>query len=437
MKRRSVCWLGLSILLAAAQVGCGGDSGASRYPKLSKGSALHYQSARLAVQLHHGETVQLDPAASDGGVLGAARGVFSHAFLHVGVYDQFAPTFGEYLYYPPANGSGARGPSDFASNRAAGKFGARADDLYDEVNTAMGKGSFDDFASYSVVLDFWKADGTWYVPWDGQLDRGQGSFGFYRDDMRQAVLDQIKKVAQDHKPRYFIVGSDMERLLGTDGGDPLSETDFSNFVTFFQQAVATIHDVSPQTKVGAGINWDNFYRNVAPRYAQDAGAASADTQDQPTSNAALDTAFEAALLPLAEAGDIVALKSYTDPSTAQVSAYQFLRRLGPLYGLHKPLVWYSIGSPVSSAAGYTQQRIYLESFAKWNAGLDPEMVAWRALLNIDGADLGGGSVGGRCRGLTGDSNDFHLPKTSCFDGLFSSVLQPKPAFDYLAQTVGQ
>jgi hypothetical protein len=428
MNKRSLLSIGLVGFLCAAPLGCGDDTESSRFPELSQADDLQYQAERLGVGFHHGETVQLDPGSADGGVLGQTRPVISHAFLHVNAYDEFASTLGEYHVYP-ASGD-ARDASHFASNRSAARLSPRADDLHEEVSTAMGDGSFEDFASYSFVINFWKSDDSWYLPWDGKFDRSNDSYGLYRDDMRDAILGQIVSMAETHQPRYIIVGSDMERLLGTEQGEPLSQTEYSNFVTFFAQAVRAVEEVSPETKVGAGINWDRFTKHVAPRYGAGGGE---DTG--PVSNETLDTAFEAAILPLVEAGGIVALKSYVHPEQAEPSTYQFLRRLGDLYGVDKPVVWYSIGTPASSPTGYNRQSVYLENFASWNAGVEPEMVAWRTLLNIDGADVGGGDVTGRCRGLTGESNGFGLPVERCFDGLFSSVLQPKPGFEYLDSTV--
>jgi hypothetical protein len=425
-------WLlvGLAGLLCAAPIGCGDDAGTPRFPELSEADDLEYESDRLGVGFHHGETVQFDSSAPNGGVLGQTRPVISHAFLNVGIYDEFASTLGEYHVYPSSDA--ARGASFFDSNPSAARLSPRADDLHAEVSTALSQGSFEEFASYSFVIDFWKADGSWYLAWDGKSDRSHDNYGLYRDDMRDEILSQLESLAQTHKPRYIVVGNGMERLLGTEEGEPLSRTEFSNFVSFFGRAVTAIERVSPETKVGAGINWDRFTRHVAPRYGADSGAGQTGSAVSPET---LDRAFEAAILPLVEAGGIVALKSYVDPEEAQPSTYQFLRRLGALYGVDKPIVWYSVGSPATSPTGYNRQGIYLEEFAQWNAGVDPEMVAWRTLMNIDGADVGSGDVTGRCRGLTAEANEFGVPIERCFDGLFSSVLQPKEGFDFLAETV--
>jgi hypothetical protein len=434
MNKCSLSLVGLIGLLCAAPIGCGDDGESeepSRFPQLSEADDLQYAPERLGVGFHHGETVQLEPESADGGILGQTRPVISHAFLNVNLYDQFATTLGEYHVYSSSDAN-ARGASFFDNNRNAAKLGPRADDLHEEVSKAMGRGSFEDFASYSFVINFWKSVPTWYVPWDGQFDRPHDTYGFYRDDLRDETLDQIESLAKTHTPRYIIVGTDMERLLGTEQGEPLSDAEYSNFVAFFSRAVRVVEGVSPQTKVGAGINWERFTRHVAPRYAAGAGEEAG-----VISNETLDTAFEAAILPLVEAGGIVALKSYVLPQDAQPHTYQFLRRLGDLYGTDAPVVWYSVGSPASSTANYNRQRTYLESFAEWNAGVNPEMVAWRSLLNIDGADVSTGDVTGRCRGLTGESNGFDLPEERCFDGLFSSVLQPKPAFRFLQDAAVQ
>jgi hypothetical protein len=445
MNNRSFCWFGLIALLLTVSLGCG-DNGATeeapeRFPDLPAAEPLDYTSDALGVGIHHGGTVQLEPGSAGNGVLQRTRAVASHAFLHVSVYDEFADTFGEYLYYRADSGATVRGPTYFSSNPEKARFESRAADLFNEVNAAM-EAAGEDFATYSVVLDFWNVPATWYLPWDGVMDREPSDYGFFHSEMRQDLLDQITAVAETHKPNYFIVGTDMERLL-ISGASIYSEAEFSNFLFFFQDAVAAIHAVSPDTKVGAGINWDRFVAEVAPLYGADQETGS-DQENEPDpasgeegapSNAQLDAAVEAVLLPLIDFGDILALKSYVTVDEAQPASYQFLRRLDDLYEVEKPLVWYSIGSPTTSASGYTQQRIYLERFAEWNAGLEPEMVAWRALMNIDGADAGTGQVVGNCRGLTGETNGFNLPIERCFDGLFASTLQPKPVFDALVEAV--
>lgn len=434
MNKRWMLGLMLISLGLGGPLGCGDEEdsgpGELRLGELPAAEPMVYRTANLGVGLHHGATVQLKPGASANGVLERMRPVVDHAFLHVASYDLFAATFGEYLYYSADSSAQARNAGFFQSNRAAARFQPRAGDLLTEVKGAMAALG-QDFASYSVVLDFWNPTAAWYVPWDGNTNRPPTNFGFYRDDLRQDLLAQITAVAQAHQPRYFIVGTDMERLL-LPGASTFSQAEFANYVNFFQQAVKAIHEVSPQTKVGAGINWERFAQQVAPAWvASTDPAAAGDAPPGAIRHEDLHAAFSTILLPLVTSGDILALKSYVKPTDAQPSTYQFLRRLPDLYQTDAPLVWYSIGSPVSASAGYTQQRLYLEQFAAWNAGLSPEVVAWGALMNIDGADVGTGEIASVCKGMTGSANGFNVALERCFDGLFSSDLQPKPVFQAL------
>lgn len=433
MNQRRIYWVGLVALLIFSGVGCGDDAepeAPERFPALEQASPLEYRSDAFGVGFHHGATVRLTPGASPDGVLERASKVVDHAFLHVSAFDEYASTYGEFLYYSAPAGVSARGAQHFRTNPDDARFEPRADDLFAEVEAAMAD-SGADFASYSVVLNLWNSRSTGYVAWDGLTTRPDGSFGLYTEAMRESLIAQISAVAAAHKPRYFIVGDAMERLAAP-GNPVFSEIEFSNFMLFFQEAVAAIHAASPQTQVGAGINWDRFVAEVAPRFY--AGAEPREP-GAPVTNEELDAAFQATILPLLDAGDILSLKSYTTLDAANPGAYQFLRRTHQLYGVDKPLVWYSVGSPVDSRAGYTQQGQYLERFAQWNAGLEPEMVAWTALMNIDGADVGTGEVAGQCSGLTGTANDFEIPLVRCFDGLFSSSLQPKAVFNALQTAI--
>jgi hypothetical protein len=143
-----------------------------------------------------------------------------------------------------------------------------------------------------------------------------------------------------------------------------------------------------------------------------------------------------------EQSDIVALSSYRGPDDADIEfpvanltvkeSYQFLRRLNDLYGTQAPIVYYSIGSPVDSPVGYLAQQNYLQSFADWNAGVDPEMVAWRSLVNFDGTDTANQQISGRCLAFTEGDRDFQMPETACYDGLIDSVFSTKEPFTYFA-----
>ena len=218
------------------------------------------------------------------------------------------------------------------------------------------------------MLNMWRLRKDWWVRWDGNLEdeanlKGKGPYGLNRSNMYDDVLDQIEAVAQSQKPRYFIVGDEMDLLLASDNGDGFSHADFANFVQFYNAAVARIRAESSNTKIGVGINWDRFVERVAPLYALDSHTRSVEV---------LDRAFEAVIAPLARSGDIIALKSYRafDDETIDFpvgeltvkDSYQFLRRVPDLYELNAPIVFYSIGSPVTTNVGYTAQKNYLTSF---------------------------------------------------------------------------
>ena len=231
----------------------------------------------------------------------------------------------------------------------------------------------------------------------------------------------------------YKAGNNVKTFLLVAALTGLSEAEFSNFMQFYRQAADRIHEQSPETQVGAGFNWDRFVSTVAPNYA---------TGAETNHNEVLDRAFHAVILPFAEAGDIVALQSYHDLDVEEIEfpvnnlpvkeSYQFLRRLEPLYDLEKPIVFYAIGTPVDSPVAYLRQQNYLEQFEDWTSGVDPEVVAWRYLLNFDGTDTSNQEPSGRCLAFTESTRPFELPQSACYDGLFTSVFSAKDPFDYLA-----
>jgi hypothetical protein len=167
-----------------------------------------------------------------------------------------------------------------------------------------------------------------------------------------------------------------------------------------------------------GIHWDRFATRVARLYAADGATVD---------NAALDAAFTAIMLPILDRSDLIALRSYANPSDEVPNHYQFLRRLPNLYGVELPVVWYAVGSPTESGAGELRQKNYLEDFAAWNAGVNVEAVYWDRLLNIDGANGSNQQVGGRCEALISMDKGFLVPRARCFDGLFDTLFQIKSA----------
>ncbi len=439
MKRRI---LPLAVVLVTACGGAEEDEPTTPelpYQDLEPAEPLDYDAVEIGVGLHHGEALAIAYGGTPSYEKAAAT--IDHAFMWVQAFDEGAATFGEYLVYPaPSEVTDARSASDFiGTNSANARFEARADDFAAELEAAAEEGGAS-FGKKSIVMDLFRLRGDWWVRWDGNLDDevnrvGKGPYGLNRDDMYEDLLDQIEAVAAAQKPDYFIIGDEMERLLADTDSEGLSTAEFSNFHAFFQEAVSRIHEQSSATKVGVGFNWDRFVAEVAPMYAT--GAEISHLQ-------VMDRAFAAVILPFVEVGDIVALQSYRDVDDLEVpfpvnnlpvdETYQFLRRVDGLYELNgeKPIVFYSVGTPVDSPVAYLRQRNYLEDFAVWTAGVNPEVVAWRTLVNIDGTDTSTQEVSGRCRSLTETTRDFQLPISACYDGLFTSVYSAKDPFDLLS-----
>ena len=437
-------------LVLASLTGCGDsadDEGAQSrgvlYPELDVADPLDLGEVDLGVGVRHGAPTAL--ASQRPEALETLVEVTDHAVLHVQAYDEVAQKFGAYQIYPSSEQPSPRQPTEFlGANVANGRFERRAVDLAEELARAEAEAGAA-FATQSVVLDFWRLRGDWYVRWDGMLDSdvntiGKGEYGFYRKAFYDDLLEQVEETAATLEPRYFIVGDGMERLLAGGGGQGLAPAEWANFVSFYQQAAERIHAVSPQTKVGAGVDWDRFVADVAPMYAREG--------DSPMQT--LDRAFEAVVLPLVDAGDIVALKSYRAPVREGAEpvdlgsgvlplqdTYQFLRRLEALYAVDTPIVWYSIGSPVTARVSYLDQQNYLEQFAAWNAGVPVEFVAWRAMLNVSGAEQSGGTTT-RCKAyVEGVSNTFEMPLSHCFDGLLDSTFGFKESFEWLQEQTEQ
>lgn len=359
-------------------------------------------------------------------------GVLPHAFLHVQAYDEAAPTFGEFTSYAAPPEAMGRTAGDFiGANSGNARFAPRVADLMNEIDSA-GAEAGANFTTHSVVLNLWRLRKDWWVRWDGNLGdesntKGRGNYGMNRRDMYDDILGQIELVASTHKPAYFVVGDEMELLLATDDGDGFAPGDFINFVQFYRAAVTRIKAVSPNTKVGVGINWDRFVERVAPLYESLYDEEAIDP---------LKRAFEAVVLPLAEAGDVMALKSYRGANDVDIDlplgkitveeSYQYL------HNSTTPIIFYSVGSPVTTPVGYQAQRNVLESFATWAAGLEPEVVAWRFMQNFEGSDTSDQQVTARCEAFTTSARAFEMPLSACFDGVVTSVFSTKPALDLLA-----
>ncbi len=301
----------------------------------------------------------------------------------------------------------------------------RVGDLLAEIDLAIAHADAGEFAQVHVVVDFWRTRGDWFVQWGGALTEGsntvgKGNYGFDTPLMVEELLDGLAKIAADHKPATMVIGHRIDRMIATEGGEGIAPEQFERFVEFYAKAAARVRQASPETRVGSGFHWDNVVSHVAEAYA-DGG---------PVDEAAIDRAFTAVLLPIARQSDIVALESYTSVAAANEQGYQYLRRLPARHGLKLPVVWYSVGSPVTSKVEYVQQRVYLERFRKWNAGVPVDLVSWRMLANFDGADTSDQVIRGRCAAIIAADKQFLMAKSYCFDGLLTS-LQAKPVFDFI------
>ncbi len=402
-------------------MGCGGgEVEPTRFPFLTPASALDVNDVERGVGVRHGEPLAMAtnvPASLERTIDG-----FDHVMLRLRAYDDQAQRLGEYTQHPVSARPDARAATDFVAQPALGDLDRRAADLNSELDEALMIAGRNGFDRRSVVVDLFRTRRDWYVRWDGLLTEqenrtGEGEYGLGRERMCNDLLARFEAVARDTQPVYFIIGDEAERLLATDNGDGLSPAEWANFVIFFEEAATRIKAVSPDTKVGAGINWDRFATRVAAEY----------TEGEP-GNAEIDQAFTDAILPLMASSDIIALKSRIAPGEEDVpkSRYQYLRRLRALYNVRKPVVFYGLSRPISTASGEVAQRNHVDEFSDWVGGVDVEAVFWERWINIDGADTADQNPIGRCAALTGDDSlEFNISRTYCNDGLFDSTFQTK------------
>lgn len=388
------------------------------------------QGGSLGVAAHHGEFVAF--AKNSPKNLERARTIFPHVLYHVQSYDELTQQYGEYTYYNITDADADKA-SVFLQDRSRGDVDARTDDLAAEVDKAFMSTTVDTFDTQSVVIDFWRTNREWLVRWDGLLDQqvnveGIGPYGLARQDMRDDLLDRIEAIATTHKPAYMILGEDMEQLWLKDDSGTLGvyKSEWFAYLTFFQEAAARIKAASPNTRVGAGINWDVFVSSVTLEYGK-LEAKQGEEAEGVVTEELLDRAYRGILLPLTEWGDVLTLRSYTSPDSEVGWSYQFLRRLPDLYGTDTPVVWYDIGSPTDGSSTAQRQRNYIDSFVEWNGGVNVEAVFWGRLINIDGANGANQTINGRCKSLVEDADkDFLLQRERCFDGVFDTIFTPKP-----------
>ena len=415
---RSVLFVSSLILLLAA---CGDNNNESTvvelYPELSAASDLDPSSVSVGVGVLSGEAVAF--SANNPSRYKQVSEKLEGAMMHVQLYDELVQSFGEYTYYQAPAGTNGKAPNEYMNNLALGFADARAASLDAEIDAANAAAGGAGFAKRSVVLDILRLSDQWHVRWDGSIganDQGKGNYGLSTSGMYNAALQRAVNIATATQPEYMILGSDMELLLATDDGDGLSLGEFANFQLFYAEAARKVREASPQTKVGAGINWDRFATRVALSYANK-------TDPNDLTDAEMDYAFRVALLPLIKASDVVALKSYRAPGEA--SYYAFLRRLPSLYDVTAPVVFYSIGSPLEGGTSVATQTNYISDFLSWNAGVNVEAMFWRRLVNSDGTASANQEITGRCKALTDNpSRSFGLPVSTCFDGLYDALFEP-------------
>ena len=399
------------------------------YPALAAAPPLDLKKVSAAgYGLYHGTATAFASDSNASLALKRALGL-RHVIYHAQTFDELAVELGEYTYHPvPSSIPNQRGPEVFANQATEGALRARVLDLKKELQAATMAAGAQPPETESLVVDLWRINRSWYVQWNGLFNPETQSktaliYGLADDQMVSGVLKSIEETARELKPKYLVIGDEMERLYAQEGGNGIAKQEWSALIAFFQDAIKRIKDASPDTKVGVGINWDRFANQVALEYAKDAGLGTTMTPE------VLDQAFRAIVLPLIEAGGILTLRSSSPPGDAPKAYYQFLRRLPDLYGVNPPVVWYSLSSPIQSLSGDPTQANVVASFLSWNAGVNVEAVYWARLANVDGANGTGDMILGRCKTLSEDTGkDFLLPKSECFDGLFDSLFSIKPAF---------
>jgi hypothetical protein len=433
----------LLVVASLIVVGCGVSDGDGNGDNGNDGNGidpgelepLELSPDKMGVGFHHGEAEMISQGGSAASeVREAAQQNFSTAFLRVKLYDEFAHAVGEWSYRSASGGGGGCDPTDpekycrqnrFQSNSDLGKVQNRTGHLVQEVERAFGEDSFD---KMGVVVDMLRTRGDWYIRWDGNLSPvemsnsnlfGEGNYGFYDEEMANSVSDQLQRVAAEHQPEYLVIGDGMGRLLAREEKPGLAPDDFANFRQFYQEVQG---EISSETRVGVGFDWDHFVKYVAPLYGPE-------EKGEVPSDQTLERAFESVLLPFAKSGGMLALKSYREPAT-DVEYYEFLATLDQRFDLGDvEIVWYSVGSPIEPYTSGQAQADFFKDFVEWNAGVEPAAVGWQSLLDREGtSNQSSQELTSPCGQLVDDER-FNLNPSHCVDGLAGTLFQEKPILE--------
>lgn len=341
------------------------------------------------------------------------------------------------------------------------RFAARLDALIDEAQGAL------TVTDEVVVLDLMRlSDGQragsptpYLLSWDDTV-RPIENYGFWRAEYRNAVLAQIEAAARAQKPAYFVVGAEMDRLLDMPGG----ASDYANFVTFFREAYATIKRESPETRVGAGLDWLRLVQDrarletlsgseipasleVEPGLAVDcapfmASDPATDDTTRDVRRACMDKTFLRYVEPLlrqpvpveipaegagteivlqyVRTADVLALAALgtnsdfgNSPATAPEDLLATLRPWSQEF----PVAWYEINWRVSGPVGAAQQNAWIRTLIARSGGVRTELLSWGLLKDLTSND---------CTKLT---TDLGAPASVCYAGMWTSSTAPKDVYD--------
>ncbi len=437
MTGKPIRWAAVAMALTLAS-GCGDEAAQApddtRFDPLPAAEPIELAQLDTGVGVRSGEAISF--AINVPNNYKQATALLPHAMLHLQTYDELTQQFGEFTYYQAPGDAQGRGAADYRAQSSLGNIDQRAGALIDELDRAGARADSAAFAQRSMVVDFYRVRRDWFVRWDGALSEeanrvGKSSYGFGRSAMVQTLATLIERAVQQVQPEYLILGDEMELLLATSEGEGLSEGEYASFIGFYQELVPRIKAVSPNTRVGMGINWDRFATRVALRYSDKTSASELTDRD-------LARAFDLAIAPTLAVSDFLALRSAAAPGDEATGRYQFLRRLPALYERELPVVFYAITSPITANAQAQLQRNYLDDFVRWNAGVDVEAVFWDRLVNMDGTNTTDQQLAGRCLALTGDmTRNLLAPRSICYNGLYDALFQAKPVTQAWRDALGQ